>query len=242
MTTMPRLTREQRALNESVLLKATFIYCTGQFSSVRACATAFNLPEATLRRRLKGHVSRSTAHENMQNLSPAEEETLVRWIARLTRTGYPISPSLTLKMAEEVRRSRVTLSSHPHSYTTLISRRWLSRFYSRHPEIEGAYARQIDNARFKAINLEGVKRWFAAVTELILQHNYATEDIYNMDESGFSVGASQCSRKLVNVREKTSWKRINGRQEWITAIECIRASGEALPPLLIFKAKHTNSA
>lgn len=35
---------------------------------------------------------------------------------------------------------------------------------------------------------------------------------------------------------------INGRQEWITAIECISAAGVAVPPLIIFKAKHTNTA
>ena len=63
-----------------------------------------------------------------------------------------------------------------------------------------------------------------------------------MDESGFAVGDSQSSRALVNVRESTSWKSISGRQEWITAIECINAAGQALPPLIIFKAKYTNSA
>ena len=63
-----------------------------------------------------------------------------------------------------------------------------------------------------------------------------------MDESGFAVGTSQTSRVLVNVRERSSWKVVHGRQEWITAIECISAAGEALAPMLIFKAKHTNTS
>jgi hypothetical protein len=63
-----------------------------------------------------------------------------------------------------------------------------------------------------------------------------------MDESGFAIGETQSSRALVNIREESSWKVISGRQEWITAIECINAAGEAIPPLLIYKAKHTNSA
>ena len=62
-----------------------------------------------------------------------------------------------------------------------------------------------------------------------------------MDESGFSVGASQSSRVLVNIREAASWKQIGSRQEWITAIECVSAAGIAVPPLIIFKAKHTNT-
>lgn len=63
-----------------------------------------------------------------------------------------------------------------------------------------------------------------------------------MDESGDAVGTSQTSRVLVNVREKSSWKVVHSQQEWITAIECISAAGEALAPMLIFKAKHTNTS
>jgi hypothetical protein len=43
-------------------------------------------------------------------------------------------------------------------------------------------------------------------------------------------------------RDTTAFKKISGRQEWITAIEYIGASGVALPPLLIFEAKFTNTA
>jgi DDE superfamily endonuclease len=63
-----------------------------------------------------------------------------------------------------------------------------------------------------------------------------------MDESGFAVGDSQCSRALINVREESSWKVVSGRTEWITAIECVSAANKAIPPLLIYKAKHTNTA
>ena len=63
-----------------------------------------------------------------------------------------------------------------------------------------------------------------------------------MDESGFTVGTSQLLRVLVNIREQSSWEVINSRQECITTVECISAVGIAIPPLVIFKAKHTNTA
>jgi hypothetical protein len=61
------------------------------------------------------------------------------------------------------------------------------------------------------MNVETVKTWFEAVTELYLQHQYDSERVCNMDESGFAVGESQSSRALVNVCEKSSWKVISGR-------------------------------
>jgi hypothetical protein len=63
-----------------------------------------------------------------------------------------------------------------------------------------------------------------------------------MDESGFAVGTSQPSRVLTNIRDKVSWKVVSGRQEWVTAIECVSAAGQALLPLVIFKTKHLNTA
>jgi hypothetical protein len=109
------------------------------------------------------------------------------------------------------------------------------------PDITGIWTHQIDTARFKATNYEGVKRWYDTVTEVWIENQYAPDHVYNMDESGFAVGASQSSRALVNIREASSWKQIGSRQEWITAIECVSAAGAAVPPLLIFKAKHTNT-
>jgi len=63
-----------------------------------------------------------------------------------------------------------------------------------------------------------------------------------MDETGFAVGASQSTRVLIDLRDDASWKGVNGRCEWITAIECANANGHAISPLRIYKAKYTNSA
>ncbi|KAH0345035.1 hypothetical protein KCU83_g8029, partial [Aureobasidium melanogenum] len=147
-------------------------------------------------------------------------------------------------MAEEIRYGRVQLSkAQPSSpvITQPIGKRWIDRFRSRHPEIQGVWTRQIESARHKATSFEAADRWFTAVTTMHIEHQYRPEHVYNMDESGFAVGASQSSRALVNIREASSWKVINGRQEWITAIECVHADGGAIPPLIIFKAKHTNT-
>ncbi|GAB7336127.1 hypothetical protein MBLNU13_g08914t1 [Cladosporium sp. NU13] len=234
-------TPSKPAYSEADIQNAISALRNNEYRSIRKAAVAFNVPNTTLQGRMSGRTSRSTAHESEQVLSPAEEKTLARWITRLTRTGFPASPALALEMAEEIRRGRVQLSKAGTSTLRPIGENWLSRFKTRMPEIAGIWTRQIDAARFKSANHEGVKRWFDAVTELWVEHQYTPSHVYNMDESGFAVGASQSSRALVNIRNASSWKQIGSRQEWITAIECVSASGVAVPPLLIFKAKHTNT-
>jgi hypothetical protein len=86
---------------------------------------------------------------------------------------------------------------------------WLDRFHVRRPAIQGVWARKTGNARHKAI--ETVKTWFKAATELYLQHQYDAERVCNIDDSGFTVGESQPSKALVDVRENSSWKVISGR-------------------------------
>jgi hypothetical protein len=69
------------------------------------------------------------------------------------------------------------------------------------------------------------------------QFNILSENIYNMDETGFSIGAIKSAHIVVN-KEVQSQSIIHpGHQEWVTVIECIATDGNALPPFLILRGK-----
>ena len=226
---------------ESSIQQALQAYRKGYYSSIRAAAANFKVSRRTLQRRLDGTVSRTMAHEYRQNLSTAEERTLYKWITHLTRTGFPISPALAIEMAETIRLQRYQLSKSACLFRPL-GKNWLDKFRVRYSDIKGVWSRKLERARHAAINSSIVEEWFQAVTSLIVEHQYQPKRIYNMDESGFAIGESQSSRSLVNIREELSWEVIQGRQEWVTAIECINAIGETIPPLVIFKAQYTNTS
>jgi hypothetical protein len=238
---MDASTRVKRVYTEAQLQAALFSIAENDSRSIRATAAAYAVPESTLRNRLAGHTSCSSAHEHRQNLSSAEEKTLVRWLSNLTRAGFPASPALLVEMAEEVRRSRFKLGDGPSPQLRPLGKHWSLKFRARHPDIKGVWTRQIERARYDGVNSDALSKWFDAVRAIMDEHQYGPSQIYNMDESGFAVGTSQTSRALVNVRDKTSWKKIQGRQEWITAIEVVDAAGVVGPPLLIFKSKHLST-
>jgi hypothetical protein len=90
-----------------------------------------------------------------------------------------------------------------------------------------------------------VNHYFEQLHQLFLEDHYPADAIYNMDESGFSLGSTENNKVIVSEvtrKELRKFKKIPGRQEWITSIECISASGATLLPCLIFKAKYTNSS
>ena len=236
---MRNSTAVKRASKEAKMQRALASVKGNENLSIKRTADEHEVARSALRDRIAGRKTRKQARTTQQSLTEIEELTLVRWITRLTRTGYPASPTLAIQMAEELRRARdqlivsSTLSYRPIGYS------WLQRFKSRHEELDNIWTRQLASARFNGASYNVVRNWFDAITEMMILHQYPAHLIFNMDESGFAVGESQSSRALVNVREKNSWKVISGRQEWITGIECINAMGQALPPMIIFKAKYT---
>ena len=58
-----------------------------------------------------------------------------------------------------------------------------------------------------------------------------------MDETGFSIGSTQAACVLIDARIRSKIQAQPGRQEWVTAIECICADGTVLDPLLIFRGE-----
>jgi hypothetical protein len=226
--------------SEEDLTNALAAYRNSEYTSIRKCAYAFNIPYSTLASRLSTRTSRSQSHESQKTLSTAEEETLLKAVTRLSNSGCPITLPLTRDLAEEIRLSRFRLSSTPTSYPP-ISKRWIDRFRKRYPELKTIYSRALDASRFEGVNYPVVNAYFDALTDLFLKNSYPSDAIFNVDECGFALGTTLPSKVLIRRGDTRAFKKISGRQEWITAIECIGASGVTLPPLLIFKAKYTNT-
>ena len=98
------------------LTTALAAYRNGEYTSIRKCAYALNIPNTTLSERLRSRISRSKSHEPQKILSTAEEKTLLKVFTRLSKSGCPITLLLTRDLAEEIRLSRFCLSLTPTSY------------------------------------------------------------------------------------------------------------------------------
>ena len=195
---------------EDTLSLAITSYREGQYSSIRACARAFSIPVSTLAYRLSGRTSRSTAHVTQQILSTAKEESLIKWISRLSKAGCPITLPLTRDLAEEIRSRRYALSARPLSYRP-IGKRYLDRLRDRHPIIKSIWTRQIEVSRYNGTNYTVVESYFTALTDLFLENRYLPECVFNADESSFALGESTTLRVLVNRRDTSNFKKVPGR-------------------------------
>ena len=74
-----------------------------QYSSIRRCADAFQVPFSTLRGRLNGgRKSYSEAAVDRQLLKTAEEKVIVKWISDLDTWGFPPRVEMVTKLAQQI--------------------------------------------------------------------------------------------------------------------------------------------
>src|SRR5438045_8970571 len=92
---------------ETRMEKAIDALKTNKYRSIRKAAIDFNVKRTTLNNQFNGRKSRRESHESLQNLSPAEEGELGRWISKLMATGFSPRHSLVREMSEAIRNRRL---------------------------------------------------------------------------------------------------------------------------------------
>ena len=104
--------------------------------------------------------------------------------------------------------------------------------------MSGVTIRTIDASRIKAATPEAITHWFNELERVINEYKITSENIYNIDESGFSISEIEASRRIIDARIRQQYQAKPERQEWITSVECIYADGTSISPLIIFKAEN----
>lgn len=191
--------------DEEDLQAAIASYKRGEYVSLSRTSRAFNIPRTTLQKRILRPNSKIQGNIKQQILSPIEEETLENWIYRAAKAGTPISLQLLIILAEEIQKNRNEISAK--STYTPISRRWSERFRARHPRIKTCFTRPMDTSRLEATDYSTLKAYFDRLGDLLWENKYSPSAIYNVDETGFSLGSTRRSFALFDRRVPPRGKR-----------------------------------
>ena len=127
-------------------------------------------------------------------------------------------------MASEIQSKRS--SNYDENELSPISDRWVDRFRTRYPRIETCFSRTIDTIRSTALDFYTIKSYFDNLGEVLREHKYPPSAIYNVDETGFSIGSSRKSVVLLDQLNQRREKKQPGRQEWITCLVCQCLGGD----------------
>jgi hypothetical protein len=230
---MPSQHNAQRLQKEGRLALSKAAIQSKQVLSYRKAAQLYDIPRSTLHRRVKGALPQASSNAQKRKLCPLEEQSLVEWILGLDRRGFPPQIIDVRRMADHLLAARgQTPAPQP------VGKCWVDRFIKTQPELQTKWNRRFHAQRARCEDLEAIDAWFKRVEDARLSHGILDVDIYNFDETAFIMGVAATSKVVTSsdtIDRRATIQPDNG--EWVTAIECISASGWSIPPFIIFPGK-----
>jgi len=151
-------------------------FLAGDYTSLRAAARAFGVPESTVRDRAHGSKTRAEARTSQQLLSVEQEEMLVRWILDLDMYGQ--APNFAQL------RAMAGLISAVSNGPSTVGKAYIQRFLKRHPEVKSKLGRKIGNKRSREVTEEAVRGWYESLLKILTGRLIQKDHIFNMDETG----------------------------------------------------------
>ncbi|KAM9930707.1 hypothetical protein OXX80_009303, partial [Metschnikowia pulcherrima] len=146
--------------------------------------------------------------------------------------GLPPRPASVRKMADFL------LALRDSGEELSVGQKWATRFVSRHPTIKTCRSRRYDYKRALCESPAIFNSWFDVVNDVKIKYGICEDDTYNVDETGFMMGLTG-SEIVITGTDICGRKKVvqAGNKEFVTAIECINASGWVLDPFIVFKGK-----
>ena len=169
----------------------------GVFPSQRAAAKAYNIPLATLSRRVRGSQNWQNSHIHQQRLTPQQEDFLVQWILEEDARGFPPSHARTREMANRILRMNGDHAS--------VGKHWISYFIKRNPRVASMIGRKIEAARAEGATQEAIREFLQLYEQLRVELGIHNEDTWNMDETGKALGVCANTRVLAGSQKKKAY-------------------------------------
>ena len=216
---------------EGRLLLAMQAIKNGKYSSAAAAARSFEIPVSTLKARINGRESATEKRHNCFIFTEIEGDSIEKWLLDMDSRGAALTLPTLRDMANLLLYARKTTPS-------TVGNHWSAEFIKRRPNLFTRVSRKYDYQRALSEDPRIIQPWFDLVQKTIEKWGIASDDIFNFDESGFAMGIGT-TQKIITSAEYHGKRALlqAGNREWVTSIECIRASGSVLPPLFVFKGK-----
>ncbi|XP_044183850.1 uncharacterized protein LOC122964359 [Acropora millepora] len=202
--------------------------------SVRKAAKKWDIAKSTLHDRLGGK-AKNIRRGPQTVLTHAEEDRFAEWLIERAKRGFGATKDEFLDCVEafiqkDKRETKFT-GNRPGN-------KWYRGFVKRNPKVRLRSARPLDKKRAK-ITPEEVDEWFANFEKFIQDVGLAGRpgQIWNCDETGFDL-QGRAGKVLGPASSKEQpYRVITGTKEHITVLPCFNATGQCIPPYMLFPGK-----
>ena len=201
--------------------------------SQNRAADLHGVPRSTLKDRLSGRFVHGTNPGPQSYLSSSEELELAAFLVDAAKMDY----GRTRRDVKCLVETHLQINGKKGENFT-VSNGWWDRFLKRHPNLSLRSGDSTADVRMDALSKKNLESYFELLKSVYDKYDFYChpEAIYNMDETG--VPLEPHPPKFVARRgQKKVRYRTSGTKGQITVIGCGSATGQVLPPFIIFAAK-----
>ncbi len=122
-----------------------------------------------------------------------------------------------------------------------VSRGWWHNFMKCNSSLRLRMGDSTVGVRMDAMNEENMKNYFELLKKTLDDHGFDKhpESVYDMDETGMPL-CPPPPRIVAKKGQKKVHYRTSGQKSQVTVIGCGSATGQVIPPFIIFSGKQIN--
>ena len=198
--------------------------------SVSKASIIYGIPRTTLNDHKLGKVKPGAKAGPPLLLSTAEEDDLVKFLLSSADIGYGRTRSEVLNIVTQMLAHK--------GVEHVVSNGWWNTFLSRHPHLRARTPATLSVSRARASTRECIDAYFDFLENILQQTGLADYPAlyFNMDETGFALDPKP-GKTLHLCGQKNVLSISSGSKAQITVITCVSATGQTIPPLIVWKRK-----
>ena len=200
--------------------------------TVRQASLCYGILKSTLHDHLSGKVLAGAQPGPKRYLTDEEETGLVQWLEGCAEVGCA-------KSGREVRAVVGAILGAKHGLENVtVSHGWWDRFRERHAHLTLRAGESLSYRRAVAMNRETIDGSFDHLDSILTKNGLLDHPslIFNADESGMPLNHHP-GKPIAVSGQKHVCVLCSGDKTQVTVLACVSASGNAMPPLVIFKRK-----
>uniref|UniRef100_A0A2H1VRL1 SFRICE_011313 n=1 Tax=Spodoptera frugiperda TaxID=7108 RepID=A0A2H1VRL1_SPOFR len=242
------LVRKRGGHSADNMLKALKLHRSGE--SIRNAAKICNISYPTLRRYVAQHsgvnledlVEKKLVpnYENHLVFTPEQENVFKDYIKECALKFYGLTTKDCRKVAYQMAKINNVTIPDCWERDQMAGREWLRSFKKRHLDLSVKKPEACSLARATSFNRETVKTFFDNLKTAMSRHpSFSTGcRLYNLDETATTT--VQRPSKVMGPKGKHNIAKVTSGEKGILVTTCaiICASGQALPPALVFPRKN----
>ncbi|CAH2097657.1 unnamed protein product [Euphydryas editha] len=210
-------------------------------SKIKTAAKNFNVPESTIRDRLKLGEDYNPPMGRKATFKKEEEEELVAFITLMAKKFYGITQQQLRKLAYDfaIKKNVKNIFS---SERGMAGKCWVYSFLKRNPGISLRLPEPTSLNRVLGFNKSEITIFFSNLETLVARHNFPANRIFNVDETGIS-NVQKPAKIYAPIGLKQVGKAVSTeRGQNVTVVCAFSATGIYVPPMFIFPRQRVKAS